>query len=136
MKLSGLLTAAALAVPALAHAQGVVIAPTAIFVDARTRTASLLIVNPNEQTVEVEVGTLFGYPVTDSTGQLVLRTVENPDSTLPSAAAWIRPYPRRMSLPPHAQQTVRLLVTPPPALPDAQGRPEQTRPPGPWRRRR
>ncbi len=120
MKTSALLVLAAVALPAAARAQGVVIAPTAVFIDARTRTAALLLVNPNEQPVEVEVGTLFGYPVTDSTGQLVLRTVEEPDSTLPSAAAWIRPYPRRMTLAPHAQQTVRLLVTPPPTLPDGE----------------
>jgi P pilus assembly chaperone PapD len=112
--LSGLL------VPGLLRAQGVLIAPTAVFIDARTRTASLMIVNPNEQTAEVEIGTLFGYPVTDSAGQLTLHTVETPDSTMPSAAAWIRPFPRRMSLAPHVQQTVRLLVSPPPGIPDGE----------------
>ncbi len=111
---------AALALPAPLLAQGVLIAPTVVFIDARTRTASLMIVNPNEQAAEIEVGTLFAYPVTDSTGQLVLRTVEAPDSTLPSAAAWVKPFPRRMSLAPHAQQTVRLLVTPPPSLADGE----------------
>ncbi|MEO7134400.1 MAG: hypothetical protein ABI024_09275, partial [Vicinamibacterales bacterium] len=102
------------------HAQGVLIAPTAVFIDARSRTASLMVVNPNDQTAEVEIGTLFGYPVTDSTGQLILRTVEEPDSTLPSAAAWVKPFPRRMTLPPKAQQTIRLLVTPPPGLADGE----------------
>jgi hypothetical protein len=114
-----LLLAGAL-VPAALSAQGVLIAPTAIFIDARTRTASLMIVNPNEQTAEVEIGTLFGYPVTDSAGQLTLHTVDAPDSTMPSAAAWIRPFPRRMSLAPHVQQTVRLLVSPPPGIPDGE----------------
>lgn len=107
-------------VPGVLRAQGVLIAPTAVFIDARSRTASLMIVNPNEQTVEVEIGTLFGYPVTDSAGQLTLRTVEEPDSTLPSAAAWVRPFPRRMTLAPHVQQTVRLLVSPPAGLPNGE----------------
>lgn len=106
--------------PAGAAAQGVLIAPTAVFIDARTRTASLLIVNPNDQPAEIEIGTLFGYPVTDSAGQLVLRTVDQPDSTFPSAAAWVKPFPRRMTLAPRAQQTVRLFVSPPPALPDGE----------------
>lgn len=114
-----LLLASAL-VPGALAAQGVLIAPTAIFIDARTRTASLMIVNPNERAAEVEIGTLFGYPVTDSAGQLTLRTVETPDSTMPSAAAWIRPFPRRMTLAPHVQQTVRLLVSPPPGTPDGE----------------
>jgi hypothetical protein len=73
-------------VPAGVAAQGVLIAPTAVFIDARTRAASLMVVNPNDQPAEIEIGTLFGYPVTDSAGQLVLKTVEQPDSTMPSAA--------------------------------------------------
>lgn len=116
--LGALSSIAVVAVPV--RAQGVLIAPTAVFVDARTRTASLMIINPNETTAEVEIATLFAYPVTDSIGQLVLRTPEQPDSTMPSAAEWVRPFPRRMSLAPKAQQTVRLLVSPPPSLPDGE----------------
>lgn len=107
-------------VPAGAAAQGVLIAPTAVFIDARTRTASLMVVNPNDQPAEIEIATLFGYPVTDSAGQLVLKTEEQPDSAAPSAAAWVKPFPRRMTLAPRAQQTVRLLVSPPPGLPDGE----------------
>jgi P pilus assembly chaperone PapD len=117
--LRALLVAGAI-LPGGAAAQGVLIAPTAVFIDARTRAASLMVVNPNDQPAEIEIGTLFGYPVTDSAGQLVLRTVEQPDSAMPSAAAWVRPFPRRMTLPPHVQQTVRLLVSPPPGLPDGE----------------
>ncbi len=120
MTLLRTLALAAALVPGTVAAQGVLIAPTAVFIDARSRTASLMIVNPNEQTAEVDVSTLFGYPVTDSTGQLVLRTIDAPDSTVPSAAAWVRPFPRRMTLAPHAQQTVRLLVSPPPSLADGE----------------
>ena len=120
MKLLRVLALAAALAPGSLLAQGVLIAPTAVFIDARSRTASLMIVNPNEQAAEVEISTLFGYPVTDSTGQLTLKTIEAPDSTVPSAAAWVRPFPRRMTLAPHAQQTVRLLVSPPPALPDGE----------------
>lgn len=111
---------APLALPVAGRAQGVLIAPTAVFIDARSRTASLMIVNPNDQTAEVEIATFYGYPVTDSAGQLILKTVDAPDSTMPSAAAWVKPFPRRMSLAPKAQQTVRLLVTPPPGLPDGE----------------
>jgi P pilus assembly chaperone PapD len=115
-----ILALAAALVPAGAAAQGVLIAPTAVFIDARTRTASLMVVNPNDQSVEIEIATLFGYPVTDSAGQLILKTEEQPDSTAPSAAAWVKPFPRRMTLAPRAQQTVRLFVSPPAGLPDGE----------------
>jgi len=36
--------------------------------------------------------------VTDSTGGIVLRTVEAPDSTEPSAAAWLQAFPRRLTV--------------------------------------
>ena len=115
-----LATLVAALVPAGAAAQGVLIAPTAVFIDARTRTASLMVVNPNEQPVEIEIATLFAYPVTDTAGQLVLKTEDQPDSAAPSAAAWVKPFPRRMSLAPHAQQTVRLFVSPPSGLADGE----------------
>ena len=106
--------------PATALAQGVLVAPTSVFIDARVRTASLLLVNPNDDPAEVEVLTLFGYPITDSLGRLRLHTAEQPDSTEPSAATWVKIFPRRMTIAPKAQQTVRLLVTPPPALGDGE----------------
>src|SRR2546427_894149 len=44
---------------------------------------------------EVTISTAFGYPITDSLGHITLRSVAQPDSTLPSAAAWIQAFPRR-----------------------------------------
>jgi P pilus assembly chaperone PapD len=108
-----LATLAAAPHPAPLAAQGVLVAPTSVFIDARSRTASLLLVNPNDQAAEVEIAPLFGYPVTDSAGQLRLFTAEHPDSAEPSATEWIKVFPRRMSIAPRGQQTVRLLVSPP-----------------------
>ena len=100
--------------------QGVLIAPTTVIIDGRSRTSSLQLVNQGAEPAEVEISTFFAYTVTDSTGQLQLHTPETPDSTLISAAEWIRPFPRRMTIAPNSQQTVRLLVTPPADLPDGE----------------
>ena len=101
-------------------AQGVLIAPPGAFIDHRTRSGSLELYNPNLVPAEVTISTIFGYPVTDSTGQLSLYTRENPDSTMPSAAAWIHAYPRRLILAPKTRQTVRLQGRPPAALKDGE----------------
>ena len=98
-------------------AQGVVIAPHALFIDGRARSGSVLLYNPNTEPVEVSISLLFGYPVTDSLGRIVLRTIDHPDSTMRSAAEWIQAFPRRLSVPPLERQTVRLLGSPPPGLP-------------------
>lgn len=99
-----------------AAAQGVLIAPHAVFIDGRARSGSVLLYNPNTEPVEVSISLLFGYPVTDSLGRILLRTVDHPDSTLRSAADWIQAFPRRLTVPPLERQTIRLLATPPGGL--------------------
>jgi len=101
-------------------AQGVMVAPHAVYIDHRVRSGSVLLYNPGTDPVEVTISTLFGYPITDSTGAIVLRTVENPDSTVPSALAWIQAFPRRLTVAPLERQTVRLLARPPAGLPDGE----------------
>lgn len=107
-------------VPVMAAAQGVVIAPHAIHIDARTRSGTLELYNPGNGPVEIEISTLFGYPVTDSAGRITLLIEADPDSTAHSAADWIAAFPRRMSLEPRARQTVRLLARPPAGLEDGE----------------
>lgn len=100
--------------------QGVLIAPTTVIIDARSRTSSILLVNQGDEPAEVDISTFFAYTITDSTGQLQLYTPDSAEAGLVSAAEWIRAYPRRMTIAPRSQQTVRLLVTPPADLPDGE----------------
>jgi hypothetical protein len=106
--------------PVALHAQGVLVAPHGIFIDHRMRTGSFELYNPNAQPAEVSISTVFGYPVTDSLGNVTLRTTEAPDSGQPSAADWIEAYPRRLILRPFERQRVRLLARPPTGLPDGE----------------
>jgi len=114
------LSVAATAVTRTAHAQGVLVAPPGIFIDHRTRTGSFELYNPGAQPAEVSISTVFGHPVTDSLGNLTIMTAETPDSTQPSAAAWIEAYPRRLMLRPFERQRVRLLARPPANLADGE----------------
>ena len=102
------------------EAQGVMVAPHAVYIDHRVRSGSVLLYNPGTEPVEVTISTLFGYPTTDSTGAIVLRTVDAPDSTLPSALAWIQAFPRRLTVAPLERQMVRLLARPPVGLADGE----------------
>lgn len=106
--------------PGVAQAQGVLIAPHALFIDHRTRSGWIQLHNPGAEPAEVNLELLFGYPVTDSTGQLELRMIEEPDSTLPSAMTWIQAFPRRTVVPPQGRQTIRLMVRPPADLADGE----------------
>jgi P pilus assembly chaperone PapD len=115
-----LLLVTLLAVPRLLSAQGVLVAPHYLVMDHRTRSGTVTVYNPGNDPIEVSIGTLFGYPVTDSTGQFTLLTPERPDSSLPSATGWVEAYPRRLSLAPRERQTVRLLGRPPASLGDGE----------------
>ena len=66
-------------------AQGVVIAPHAVFIDGRARSGSVLLYNPNTEPVEVSISLVFGYPVTDSAGRIVLRTIDVVDARVAGA---------------------------------------------------
>jgi P pilus assembly chaperone PapD len=100
--------------------QGVMIAPHAVFMGQGSRSGSVTLLNPGTDPVEVAVEVFYGFTATDSTGQLTLVTVDHPDSTQPSAAAWLQAFPRRLTVGPQEQQVVRLLATPPANLPDGE----------------
>lgn len=108
------------AVPGALAAQGVVVAPHAVFMDHRTRSGFVELYNPEPRPVEVAIGLLFGYPVTDSVGQLLLHTPEPVPAGEPSATEWITALPRRIVIPPLARQTIRLLGRPPSGLKDGE----------------
>jgi len=116
----GIALAGALTLPHASVAQGVLVAPHAVVIDHRTRSGSLSLYNPGDQPAEVSLSTFFGYPVTDSSGNFDLRTVERPAANMPSAAGWLEAFPKRMVLQPKERQTVRLLARPPAALPDGE----------------
>src|SRR5881296_4150426 len=117
MHVLGLAGILALASASLA-AQGVMVAPHAVFIDHTQRSGSVLLYNPGTQAVEVTISTIFGYPTTDSIGRIQLDTLMA-DSTK-SALGWIQAFPRRLTVGPRERQTVRLLARPPVGLADGE----------------
>lgn len=113
----GVAVAVLLTVPAIL--EGVFVAPHAVFMRDGEPAAQVTL-GAGDAPEEVSVDLAFGYHDTDSLGTPFLRFVEDPDSTYPSAAAWIRAFPRRMRLEAGDRRTVRLLATPPADLPDGE----------------
>ncbi len=105
--------------PAIAlRAQSVTVAPPVVVIDHRTRGGSIDLYNPSPVPIEVSVSLLYGFPVSDSLGNVDLRTMEQPPTSEPSAAGWIDAYPRRATVLPGQKQTVRFLARPPADLAD------------------
>jgi len=123
-RLSTLSRAVACAVAALGLwpvvADAVLVAPHALFLGDRNRSGQVYLVNQGTSTEEVTIELQYGYPEADSAGNMRIRLVEEPGAGEPSAAAWLRAYPRRVRLASGERQAVRIQATPPADLPDGE----------------
>lgn len=95
-----------------ANAQ-VMVAPTALFTSQQAPFGTLLVANRSDEPQEVAVDFHFGYPASDSLGELHMVYGD----TLPPARfamdGWVRAFPRRFVLGPGQEQLVRVLARPP-----------------------
>jgi hypothetical protein len=115
-----LLAAAALMAGVPKTAQAVTVSPTALYIDSRTRTATLTLYNPGSLPAEVSIDFAYGYPQSDAAGNVSVPLTREPAAGEPSAMDWMRAFPRRLVLQPGQRQVVRVLVEPPPELPDGE----------------
>jgi P pilus assembly chaperone PapD len=115
-----LLAAAALMAGLAETAHAVTVSPTALYIDSRTRTATLTLYNPGSLPAEVSIDFAYGYPQSDAEGNVSVPLTREPAAGEPSAMDWMRAFPRRLVLQPGQRQVVRVLVEPPPELPDGE----------------
>lgn len=107
----GLLTAL---LPSTARA--VTVWPTTVFIDSRTRTATLTLSNTGLRPEEIEIDFSFGIPVADEDGSVRVIFLDSAGIEQRSIVEHMRAFPRRMRLEPGQTQIVRLLVQPPEGL--------------------
>jgi hypothetical protein len=88
------------------------IAPTALFIDSRTAVGNLYILNRSGQTQEVNIDFRFGYPTSDSIGNLVMTYDDSIAFERQALDPIIRAFPRSFIIEPDQQQTVRVQVRP------------------------
>lgn len=104
-----LLTAMLLPIERMA-AQGVLVAPTALVLTETRRSATVTLVNTGTTTSDVSLSLAFGYPETDSLGQMHLVLQDRPADSMPSAVSLLSVYPSRVLLPPGATRVIRVVA--------------------------
>jgi P pilus assembly chaperone PapD len=97
-------------------AAAVSVSPIALYLDQATRTGTLTLYNPGALAEEVEIGFAFGYPVSDSAGNVSVPLFDTSPAGEPSAVEWMRAFPRRLRLEPGQRQVVRVMAQPPAGL--------------------
>ena len=91
-----------------------------LYMDARSREGTITLHNAGPAPENVEVGFAFGYPTSDSAGNVMVHLTDTPPPGEPSAAGWLRAFPRRLTLQPGESQVVRILARPPEGLEDGE----------------
>ncbi len=96
------------------------VAPQALFLGDRARTGQLYLRNTGTAPEEAAIDLQYGYPVSDSAGNVQIRLIDAPGPDEHPATEWVRAFPRRTVVQPGSQQVVRLLASPPADLPDGE----------------
>lgn len=96
----------------------VAVAPRVVILAEPERFGSFVLENRSAATQEVTVEFRFGYPASDSLGNLEMVYDDSATAARFSMASWVRAFPRRVLLGPGQRQIVRMTVRPPADLPD------------------
>jgi hypothetical protein len=102
---------------AVAQAQ-ISIAPPVIFLNSANRFGTLTVENGTDVGQEVSIAFRFGYPTSDSLGKMSMRYDDSLAARRNSCAEWLRVFPKKFTLGPRQQQTVRIAASMPGGLSD------------------
>ncbi len=91
----------------------VTIVPPNLFISENAHFASLQIKNASPQPQEVSLNFKFGFPVTDSLGNMQMDYTNTELAKKYSIAPWLHAFPKSFTLRPNASQVVRILVRSP-----------------------
>ncbi|HSJ32952.1 MAG TPA: hypothetical protein VK933_16040 [Longimicrobiales bacterium] len=100
--------------------RAVSVSPMSVFLSHTNRTGTITLYNPNPLPEEIEISFAFGYPQSDSVGDVTVPLSEVAPEGEPSAVPWLRAFPRRLVLQPGQQQVVRILAQPPAGIEDGE----------------
>ena len=86
----------------------VIISPFIIYMDQRERFGTFIVQNESLDEFEINISFVFGYPDSDSLGNISMTYHEEPNDSLPSIVEWLRAFPRSFILNPNQKQIVRM----------------------------
>jgi hypothetical protein len=94
------------------------VSPPALFMNSNNRFGTFIVENKTGEPQEVTVKFRFGYPASDSIGNLSMQYDDSIAEAKYSLTGWIKGFPRKFVLMPGTQQIIRLTTQPPENLSD------------------
>lgn len=104
---------------AAAKAQ-VIVAPTILFMSDQSRFGTFVVMNRSNTPQEVTISFKFGFPESDSLGNIRMQYNDSLMAGKHSCESWLHGFPQKFILNPGQQQVVRLLISPPPGIDDGE----------------
>ena len=96
----------------------VIVAPTILYLSSQDQFGTFVVMNRSKDPQEIIVSFRFGYPTSDSLGNIFMQYDDSIAAQKYSCADWLKGFPRQFILNPGQQQVVRLTVRPQQGLPD------------------
>jgi len=90
----------------------ITIAPIMLFLDEQERFGTIMVMNGSSQVQEITIEFPFGYPVTDSNGNINMVYDDSATAERYSISNAVRGFPTNFTLQPGQRQVVRLTVRP------------------------
>lgn len=87
--------------------------PITVFTSSASRFGTLVVTNKSSSVQEVSLSFRFGYPASDSTGNIVMVYNNKEEASKYSISPYIKCFPKRFIIQPGSRQVVKILITPP-----------------------
>lgn len=91
----------------------IVVFPTTIIASNNNRFGTFYVTNKSQNPQQITISYRFGYPTSDSLGNIYMQYKDSVNAKKFSCAKWIKSYPSKFILPPGQKQTIRMLISPP-----------------------
>jgi len=94
------------------------VAPTTVFLSDRSPFGTFLVSNKSAAPQEVTISFRFGYPASDSAGNVFMNYKDSLAEQKYSITQWLKAFPQKFVLQPLEEQTIRFLIHPPSGIED------------------
>lgn len=111
---------ALLAAPLSQLAAGVLVAPSVIVLQEKSKTGRMNLQNPSNSPKEVSISFSYGIPESDSLGNVNIFLRDTGITDTHSALGWVKAFPRKLIIPSNGSQVVRFIAKPPKGLADGE----------------
>ncbi len=98
----------------------VIVAPTILFMSDQSRFGTFIVMNRSNTPQEISISFRFGFPESDSTGNIRMQYDDSLMAKEHSCDPWLRGFPQKFIVNPGQQQVIRLLVSAPQSIPDGE----------------